>query len=308
MRFSTTAYWAIAAALFSGAGCVGSRTAPKLDARYEPFENLLEVVSDIQRHANDNKASLVRLINFEKIYPRRMPDAVAYSKGICMERLGDYEGALKAFGSVAESASPLREEADRRVKILRKFNDLVGYQIQKANIGDYLTEMEFKLAEWGKLIDEVTGTPYEWLAREEEERAEAHLAEFAAQNYLVIKDGAESALNLYRQLTIKHTRSKNINIHYLNWADFCALLAKRYAQGIDPRSLSFGRDTFNKSADAAIRLYSLVAQKDGAPARQILRPPPTSSNTRRAPLRSPTCATPTISRGNTSFSRGWMIS
>lgn len=260
-------------------GCAGTKK-PLVDPRYEPYENLLEIVSDLQRHANDNtyrfpaprdpsgqnlyKASLIRLLNFEKVYPRRMPDVVNFSKGLCMERLHDFEGALKAFKSVADSESPLREQANAKLGTLEKFRDLVGYQIRKNNVGDYLTEMEFKLEAWGKIIHEVEGTPYEHLAREEEEKAEQHLAEFVAQNYLLVKDGAESALNLYRQLTIKHAQSKNINLHYLNWADFCSLLTKRYAQQKDPRSLEFDMDTFNKTADAAIRLYSLVAQKDGA--------------------------------------------
>jgi hypothetical protein len=261
------------------AGCAGGRKLPA-DPRYEPYENLLEIVSDVQRHAGDNtyqfpaprdpsgqnlyKASLIRLLNFEKIYPRRLPDAVNYTKGICMERLHDYPGALKAFKAVSESDSPLREQAAHAMDVLQKFNDLADYRIEKNNIGDYLTEMEFKLNAWGKLIQEVKGTPYEWLALEEEEKLEQRLAEFAAQNYLVINNGIESALNLYRQLTIKHVKSKNINLHYLNWADFCALLSKRYAQQVDPRSLDFDMETFNKTADAAIRLYSLVAQKDGA--------------------------------------------
>jgi len=193
-----------------------------------------------------------------------MPDVVSFTEGICMERIGDYEGALKEFKQVAESDSPLQKQADVKLAVLEKFNSLDRYSIEKNNIGDYLTEMEFKLSQWGKLIAEARGTPYEWIAREEEERAERHLAEFAAQNYLVLKDGAENALNLYRQLTIKHAQSKNINLHYLNWADFCALLARRYAQETDPRSMDFDDDAFNKSADAAIRLYGLVAQKDGA--------------------------------------------
>lgn len=260
-------------------GCA-SKAPLHADARYEPYENLLEIVSDLQRHANDNayrfpaprdpsgqnlyKASLIRLLNFEKIYPRRMPDVVNFSKGICMERLHDYDGALRAFKHVAESDSPLREQASSTMAILEKFNDLANYRIEKNNVSDYLTELEFKLDTWGKLIGEVTGTPYEWLAREDEEKVEQHLAEFVAQNYLVIKNGIENALNLYRQLTIKHAQSKNINLHYLNWADFCALLSRRYAQEADPRSLEFDMETFNKTADAAIRLYSLVAQKDGA--------------------------------------------
>jgi len=262
------------------ASSCASRAALRADARYEPYENLLEIVSDLQRHANDNtyrfpsprdpsgqnlyKASLIRLLNFEKIYPRRMPDVVDFSKGICMERLHDYAGALKAFKHVTESDSPLREQASSKMAILEKFNDLANYRIEKNNVGDYLTELEFKLDAWGKLIGEVTGTPYEWLAREDEEKVEQHLAEFVAQNYLVIQNGVESALNLYRQLTIKHAQGKNINLHYLNWADFCALLSRRYAQEADPRSLGFDMETFNKTADAAIRLYSLVAQKDGA--------------------------------------------
>lgn len=260
------------------AGCA-SRAPLRTDARYEPYENILEIVSDIQRHANDNsyrfppprdpggqnlyKASLVRLLNFERIYPRRMPDVVNFTKGICMEHMGDYAGALKAFKAVAESDSPLREQANAALPILEKFDNLASYRIEKQNIGDYLTESEFRLAEWGKFVEQTKGTPYEWLAREEEEKAEQQLSEFAAQNYLVIKEGAESALNLFRQLTLKHAQSKNIHLHYLNWADFCALLAKRYATEADPRSISFDRGTFNKSADAAIRLYSLVAQKDG---------------------------------------------
>lgn len=275
------AFRALAAALAFGlcAGCA-SPPRPVADGRYEPYESLLEITSDIQRHANDNtyrfpaprdpsgqnlyKASLIRLLNYEKIYPRRMTDVVSYSKGICMERLHDYDGALKAFRAVAESDSPLKEKARAKLPYMEKFNDLAGYRIEKNNVGDYLTEMEFKLDAWHNFVKEARGTPYEWLAVEDEEKTEQHLAEFVAQNYLIIKNGAENALNLFRQLTIKHAQSKNINLHYLNWADFCALLTKRYAQDKDPRSLDFDMATFNKSADAAIRLYSLVAQKDGA--------------------------------------------
>ncbi|MEI6633882.1 MAG: hypothetical protein WCP22_08695 [Chlamydiota bacterium] len=280
-RRRTGALCAVLTLLLAGLlpGCARNPR-PVADGRYEPYENLLEIASDIQRHANDNtyrfpaprdpsgqnlyKASLIRLMNFEKIYPRRMTDIVAFTKGICMERLHDYEGALRAFKSAAESDSPLKERAQAKLPVLAKFNDLVNYRIEKNNVGDYLTEMEFKLDAWRKFVEEVRGTSYEWLAIEDEEKAEQHLAEFVAQNYLIIRNGAENALNLYRQLTIKHAQSKNINIHYLNWADFCALLTKRYAQEKDPRSLDFDMPTFNKSADAAIRLYSLVAQKDGA--------------------------------------------
>ena len=151
-----------------------------------------------------------------------------------MERLHDYDGALKAFRAVAESDSPLKEKARAKLPYMEKFNDLAGYRIEKNNVGDYLTEMEFKLDAWHNFVKEARGTPYEWLAVEDEEKTEQHLAEFVAQNYLIIKNGAENALNLFRQLTIKHAQSKNINLHYLNWADFCALLTKRYAQDKDP--------------------------------------------------------------------------
>ncbi len=267
----------IACAIASGCAS-GPRLTP--DARYEPYENLLEIVSDIQRHANDNtyrfppprdpsgqnlyKASLIRLLNFEKIYPRRLPDVVNFSKGICLERVYNYAGAIEAFRKVTASNSPLKDQAEKKIATLKKFNSLENYSISKNNIGDYLTEMKFKLDSWEKLIEEVKGTPYEWLALEEEEKAEQQLAEFVAQNYMVLESGIESSLDIHRQLTIKHTLSKNINLHYLNWADFCVLLAKRYVEQSDPRSLDFDADTFNKTADAAIRLYSLVAQKDGA--------------------------------------------
>ncbi|MDD5557511.1 MAG: hypothetical protein PHN82_09735 [bacterium] len=280
-RFRRRRWIAASAAALAAlaAGCAGGGDM-RADPRYGPYENLLEIVSDVQRHAGDNtyqfpaprdpsgqnlyKASLIRLINFERIYPRRLTDVVHFSKGICMERLHDYGGAIRAFRVVAESESPLREQAAVKIRVLEKFNALAEYAIQKKTVGDYLTEMEFRLDGWGRLIGEVKGTPYEWLALEEEENAEQRLAEFIAQNYPLVENGIETALNLYRQLTVKHARSKNINIHYLNWADFCALLSKRYAQEVSPQSLDFDMGTFNKSADAAIRLYSLVAQKDGA--------------------------------------------
>lgn len=267
--------------LISLAATGGCRSTPKLsaDARYEPYENLLEIVADIQRHTNDNsyrfpsprdpsgqnlfKASLIRLINFENVYPRRLRDVTTFSKGICMERLHDYSGALKAFRAVASSDSPLSKLAKRKSDILENLDDISRYSIEKNSIDDYLTEMEFALNSWAELIDSVKGTPYEWLAREDEERVEQQLTEFVAQNYMVLENGIENALRLHQQLTIKHSRSKKIDLHYLNWADFNALLSKRYVREADPRSIDFDMETFNKTADAAIRLYSLVAQKDG---------------------------------------------
>ena len=86
------------------AGC-SSKKIPQ-EAQYEAAGNLLETIKDFQRLAREDlyrysipkdvtgtnimKATLVRLDDYEDVYPNRFSDLVNFSKAMAYERLRDY--------------------------------------------------------------------------------------------------------------------------------------------------------------------------------------------------------------------------
>ncbi|MDP8248726.1 MAG: hypothetical protein P9M00_11350 [Candidatus Tritonobacter lacicola] len=266
-----------ASVFFFLAGC----SSRPVNTAYEPFENILEIHSDFQRHLSDDtyrfptarditgkniyRATLIRLKNYEKAYPRRFEPVVAYSKARAKEKLHDYEGARLSYLECSQMDSRLREAARRNLGIVGRFADIRAYSTEKKDIEDHLAEAEYKIEAWRSMIDELKGTHYECLAREEEERAEENLIWFIGRNRDLIDNGTETLLLMLRQMTIKHAQSKKLNIHYLKFADFYRQLARECVNKNEPAGLYFDRARFNECVNSAMKLYRVVGQKDGVP-------------------------------------------
>ena len=107
------------------------------------------------------------------------------------------------------------------------------------------------------------GSPYEFLARVEEERIDRAKVAFAELNRSRLKDGNQLVILGYSQLITKHRQSKNLNGYLLDFADYYVRLAKGYAAQNDPEGLSFELKTFDQLAKSALKFYTEVAQKDG---------------------------------------------
>jgi hypothetical protein len=258
-------------------GC-SSRTASP-DARYAPAGNLLDIIRDFQRLAREDtyrfpipkditganimKATLIRLEDYEKKNPGQFIDIVQFNKALAFERLREYEQAAVFYRKAAENEGRLGTEAAKNAEILATFLRILDKPLSAEDPFKHMEGLDEKVGAWNELIQKQQGTPYEYLARVEEERIDRAKVAFVEANRYRLKDGNQLVILGYSQLVTKHRQSKNIYRFLLDFGDFYTILAKEYASQYDPEGLSFDFKAFDQFAKSALKLYSEVAQVDG---------------------------------------------
>jgi len=253
---------------------------PKKGIKYEPAESLVEILSEFQRQItydsyrfptpkdlagrNIFKATLVKLNNYEKLYPGRFKQIIAFNKAKSWERLQDYRRAIKYYKD-AEQYMPLKKTARQNIQICQEFNNLKK-QYEKFPGKEpeaVLARLDKMIDSWEPLIRKYMGTPYEPLAREEREQLEFARVLFLEKNWFHRSKGKLLIHNSYRSLIKKHIESKNINRYFIKFGDFYARLAHEYAEEYDPESIHFNSKDFERLANYASELYEVPASKDG---------------------------------------------
>jgi hypothetical protein len=252
---------------------------PPPDARYAPAGDLLDIIKDFQRLAKEDtyrfpipkditganimKATLLRLEDHEKKNPGQFSDIILFNKGLALERLREYDQAANYFRQVGETPGRLAEAAAKNVEILDAFQRILATPVAADDPFKYMEALDEKVGAWNELIQKYHGTPYEFLARVEEERIDRAKVAFVEANRYRLKEGNELVMLGYSQLVTKHRQSKNIYRFLLDFGDFYTILAKEYAYQYDPEGLRFDFPAFDQLSKSALKLYSEVAQVDG---------------------------------------------
>jgi tetratricopeptide (TPR) repeat protein len=258
-------------------GCSSRAGTP--EARYVPAGDLLDIVKDFQRLAKEDtyrfpipkdvtginimKATLVRLEDYEKKNPGKFVDIVQFNKAQALERLRDYDQAAALYRKVAEVEGRLGIEAAKNAEILDQFLRILDKPLRAEDPFKYIAGLDEKVAAWNQLIQNHQGTPYEFLARVEEERIDRAKVAFVEANRYRLKEGNQIVILGYGQLVAKHRQSKNIHRYLIDFGDFYAILAKEYASQYDPEGLNFEFKVFDQLAKSALKYYSEVVQVDG---------------------------------------------
>jgi hypothetical protein len=264
-------------ALFSIAAC-SSRTATP-EARYAPAGDLLDIVKDFQRLAREDtyrfpipkditgvnimKATLVRLDDYERKNRGQFTDIVQFNKALALERLREYDQAAALYRKVAETDGRLGAEAAKNAEVLDNFLRIFDRTIPADDPFKYIAGLDEKVAAWNGLIKRHQGTPYEFLARVEEERIDRAKVAFVEANRGRLKEGNQLTIVGYSQLVTKHQQSKNLYRFLLDFGDFYFLLAKEYTSQYDPEGLVFDAKVLDQFVKSALKLYTEVAQVDG---------------------------------------------
>lgn len=249
------------------------------EPQYLPAVGLLDIVKDFQRLAREDayrfpipkdvtginimKATVVRLEDYEKKNPGQFSDIIHFSKATAYERLREYDQAIAYYRKVGESDGRLGTEAVKNIEVLESFQRILQKPLPVQDPMEYIKGMDEKVAAWNEVIRKYQGSPYEFLARVEEERIDRAKVAFVELNRYRMKDGNQLVILGYSQLVTKHSQSKNLYRYLLDFGDFYALLAKEYAIQNDPEGLSFDQEVFDQFAKSALRLYTEVAQVDG---------------------------------------------
>jgi len=247
--------------------------------QYVTEEDLLKVVNEFQRTsakdtyrfpvpkdvtgANVYKATLIRLQDYEAKHPGAYAEILAFTRARAYEGLHEYDKAIAQYQIVSQSKNKLNTEATKAIEVLTQFRDLKHQQITAKTPVEYLQALDQQSGAWQELQKQYTGTPYEAVAREEEETLDQAKVAFLLINRHRIEDGNESVALAYTQLIGKHKESKNLYRYQIEFGDFYFALAQEYVAQNDPQSLQFDSATFEQVGRAALRLYAQVAQEDG---------------------------------------------
>lgn len=279
MRFRALFKFALLAALTLclAAGC-SSRAAPP-EARYAPAGDLLDIVKDFQRLAKEDtyrfpipkditgvnimKATLVRLNDYETKNRGQYVDIVMFNKAAALERLREYDQAAALYRKVGETDGRLGAEAAKNAQTLDDFLRIFDRAVPSDDAFKYIAGLDEKVTAWNQLIEKHKGTPYEFLARVEEERVDRAKVAFVEANRYRLKDGNQLTILGYSQLVTKHQQSKNIHRYLIDFGDFYMVLAKEYSSQYDPEGLAFDSKLLDQFVKSALKLYSEVAQVDG---------------------------------------------
>jgi len=213
--------------------------------------------------ANVYKATLTRLQDYEDKHPGAYLELLAVTRGRAYEGLHEYEKAIAQYQIVSQSKSRLKEQASQAIAILTRFQEIKQRPLTASTPLEYLQALDSQIAAWQEQEKQQAGTPYEALAREEEERLDWVKVRFLELNRYRLEDGNESVVLAYRQLLDKHKESKNIYRYQVEFADFYFTLAQEYAAQNDPQSLQFDSAVFEDLGRTALRLYAQVAHEDG---------------------------------------------
>lgn len=269
----------LAAAIAGGALIWGCAPQVQESERYKPSESLLEILTDYQRHLDDDtyrfatfkditgqniyKATLVRLKNYERLYPNKFAPIVAYSRAKAYEKLHDYEAAVASYQQIIGTGNELEPEAKKGLRISRDFIGANAMGRTDGSVPRTLKAFDRRLRALERLIQAHKGTSYEYLARELEEQAAVERVAFLEANRNQIDNGTELTIVEYNRTIKRHEESKNVYRHILRLGNFFEKQAREYVSRHNPEGLSFSMGDFKSYADSAMGLYAMVASKDG---------------------------------------------
>jgi hypothetical protein len=260
-------------------GLTDGKDESESNPQYVTEADLLKVVTEFQRlagkdtyrfsipkdvtGANVYKATLTRMQDYEDKHPGAYPEILSFTRGRAYAGLHEYEKALAQYQVVSQSKNRLNAEATKAIAVLTQFQEIKQRPFTANTPVEYLQALDSQIAAWQELQKQQADTPYEALAREEEERLDRAKVTFLELNRHRLEDGNESVVLAYRQLIAKHKESKNIYRYQIEFADFYFALAQEYVAQNDPQSLHFDSAIFEDLGRTALRLYGQVAHEDG---------------------------------------------
>jgi len=276
----------LAARICACAVLAGGCASPEPPAALAPTQDLLEVVAVVRLHVDDDtyrfpaardytgknvfRVSFERLESLETAHPEKLSsgyatDVVWFTKARALERIGEYDLAMRHYARVTELASELADAA----RAGRDVNARIAGARALAPTPD-ATALDSDAAYARQRADlealrvEVANTHWNYVVEEELERVDVtEAATLAARAALDARYDA-AALERAQSLVQDHRESKNHNRHLLALGDLYAALSRRYTQKFPPPSLGFDPATFDEYAHGATRVYEVVAQQDGA--------------------------------------------
>ena len=270
----------------------------KQEAVYGPSESMLEVVAVLRRHVPDDtyrfppstdftgrnvsRSSLLRLESLERVHADElraghMEGVILFSKARALERLRAYDIAAQHYGAAAKLDDLLEEEAESSQEICLAVSRAtrIGIDLLDPLADDFdrpllssdadavvglLDERVARLSEW---IDEMRGSQYEYILRQEIERADVTRARYFDAMREILPGGNIRAVAEHQRVVSRHAASYRRERHLIELADLYAELAEDYVEANPPESLRFDPPRFKELVEGASQIYQMVSSLDG---------------------------------------------
>ncbi len=250
-----------------------------------PTQDLLEVVALVRLHVDDDtyrfppardftgknvfRVSFERLESLETANPEKLSsgyaiDVVWFTKARALERIGEYDLAMRHYARVTELDSELADAARAGRDVNARLSGARALAPPtRATAEEAVNAHARQREELEALRAEVATTHWRYVVDEELERVDAFEASTLAAHAALDPGYGTAALQSAQSLVQAHRQSKYHNRHLLALGDLYAALSRSYAQRFPPPSLGFDPATFDEYAHGATRVYEVVAQQDG---------------------------------------------
>jgi len=261
-------------------GCGGRRPEPPT-----PHGTLLGIASEFQLLAPRDvyrdppgreltgkaiaRATLVRLANYETLYPGRFEPEIAVLKGRAFELMLDLESARFAYLEAAEHDTELREDCIARAARLESLLEARDLYIGGDTPEDQLALLRQQAVLLQRKSREMSGTTQQYLALAVAEQAEVLHAEYLAAHRWVLTSGDERAEEAMRALVENHRQSWRGLEHALRLVRLYRELAEEELRLHPPHTAGFDTTRVFSNLDKSLDLLSRVSQADGRPERLV---------------------------------------
>lgn len=273
--------WGAAGALLAlvWAGCASAP--PK--APY-PHESILTVVAELKiflaqdpyRQApgqdlngrNIFRVSLERLQTLEEVADPQYGDVLAYAKGECLERLGDWPGARLAFERAAARSTSLAAQARARAANAARMGDLLSHEATAPTLEGYLNDLDVSERRLKAWLGTAAPWPYDAYLHQAIEHVQEERVKLLFTNRLVLDGAIKRATDAAQKLVDEHKESWRASEHWLLLGSLYESLARDWADQHRPEGAGFTlRAGWLGWIEQARQAYRRVAHADGDPAK-----------------------------------------
>ena len=260
------------------AGC--RRASPPTPPQFEPAESLLTIIAEFQRYRDADlyrfpysrdvsgqnvfKSTLVRLKNYETLYPKKHGELIAFTRAQAYARLGDYQTAVGFCKEAQTFRGELANRAAADERLFEDFHKTTAFSRQAETLAGFQKLLEERIERCRQLVGRYSAAPWHSLAQCEWEQAEVDLAEFLWGNRQVVRDGPKRALDLFEAIRDHHRQSKNFYRHAMRLGDLAYEMATEYVNLFPPERGVFVWEEFERWAAKAKSCYFEVTQSFGA--------------------------------------------
>lgn len=198
----------------------------------------------------------------------RYGDVLAFARGECLERLGDWGGAQQAFAAAAQTSTSLAPVAAGRAAQAGKLAGLLEHRPAAPTLDGYLNDLDVLEHSLRAALAAAPPWPYDAYLRQALENLQDDRARLLFMNRLVMAGALGKALPAARKLVDDNPQSYRVSDHWLLLGTFYETMARDWTGMNHPEALKPRLDEgWGGWIEQARQAYRHVAQTDGDPAK-----------------------------------------